>query len=104
MEWRDDIRGTFENSGLGAERGTSMAFSLRARPFIQSAFGGFLMGRGTILTGREWRDDIRGTVEKTAGRMSDLDLMVTFVESAGVNCLSAGCSWRRRDDGKALCH
>jgi len=56
-----------------------------------------------ILTGRDWRDDIRGTVEKMTGRRRGLDLMVSFVESAGVHCLSAGCSWRRRDDGKTLC-
>jgi hypothetical protein len=52
-----------------------------------------------ILTGREWRADIRGTVENTAGRKTDFESMVSFVE----NGLSAGCSWRRRDDGKTLC-
>jgi hypothetical protein len=112
---------------------------------MQSAFGGFLMGRGTILTGREgvlisavrsrtwldegeasmafevekvcsyaerrarsdqpiltereWRGDICGTAENTAGQTADLDSMASLVE----NCFSAGCSWRRRDDGKTLC-
>ena len=35
-----------------------------------------------ILTGREWCDNIRGTVEKTAGRRTDLGSMVSFVENA----------------------
>ena len=51
-----------------------------------------------ILTGRDWRDDIRGTVENTAGGWRDLNGLL--VKSAAVHTEAFGSFLVRREDGK----